>query len=236
MCPVALAQGSNLPAVSEQILVSVLGVVGTLLLAFVAVLNLVTSRQLLVRVSRQLEIAESQSEMNLIQNAFVEMSEFLQIFVDKPHLRPYFYEGLETPTGNSNLDAEVAALAEWILTNFATGISLAVMLPQYPIGALKETIRFHLRWSPAMRKHLEERFDGFPVTGLTLLRWMYDSKEETVEALERLYAKAQQAGRADEIARLRESLAFMKGADESADLLFATAGLANSRAGAMSSS
>jgi hypothetical protein len=129
------------------------------------------------------------------------------------------------------LDAEVAALAEWILTNFATGISLAVMLPQYPIGALKETIRFHLRWSPAMRKHLEERFDGFPVTGLTLLRWMYDTKAETIEALDRLYSSAQKAGRPDEVARLSAHLALLKSSDESSDLLFAFEGLANSRAG-----
>lgn len=218
---------------SDQLLVSFLSVIGTLLLAFVAVLNLVTSRQLLVRVSRQLEVAENQAEMNLIRNAFVEMSEFLQIFVEKPHLRPFFYEGQEIPSGDPHLDAEVLAMAEWILTNFATGISLAVMLPQYPIGALKETIRFHLRWSPAMRKHLEQRYDGFPVTGLTLLRWMYDSKDETVHALERLFQVAKQAGRSDELDRIATHLAILASADEDSDLLFAQRGLASSRAGAI---
>ena len=218
---------------SEQIWVSLIGLAGTLLLAFVAALNLVTSRQLLVRVSRQLEIAESQTEMNLLRNAFVEMSEFLQIFVEKPHLRPFFYEGMSIPTGDAKLDAEVAALTEWILTNFATAISLAVMLPDYPIGALKETIRFHLRCSPAMRQHLEERFVGFPVTGLTLLRWMYDTKQETLSALERIESNAQQAGKEQEVARIRALKSTLMAADKNADLQFALAGLSESRAGAL---
>ncbi|MBS1724244.1 MAG: hypothetical protein JSS66_14975 [Armatimonadetes bacterium] len=218
---------------SDQIIVSLIGLAGTLLLAFVATLNLVTSRQLLIRVSRQLEISENQSEMTLIRNAFVEMSEFLQIFVEKPHLRPYFYDGAAIPTGDSHLDGEVAALAEWILTNFATGISLAVMLPEYPIGALKETIRYHLRNSPAMRTHLEDRYEGFPVTGLTLLRWTYDTKQETIAALERLLGKAESEGREELAARIRMQIQRITAASEETDLLYASAGLANSRAGAI---
>jgi len=171
--------------------------------------------------------------MNLIRNAFVEMSEFLQIFVEKPHLRPFFYEGRSIPTGDAKLDAEVAALTEWILTNFATAISLAVMLPDYPIGALKETIRFHLRCSPAMRQHLEDRFVGFPVTGLTLLRWMYDTKQETFDALERIESRAQKDRKEQEVGRIQALKATLSAADENADLQFASAGLAGSRAGSV---
>jgi len=220
--------------VSQEIIVSLIGLAGTLVLALVAALNLFTSRQLLVRVSRQLTIAENQSEMTLIRNAFIEMSEFLQIFVDKPHLRPFFYEGKEIPTGDEKLDAEVAALAEWILTNFATAISLAVMLPEYPIGALKETIRFHLRSSPAMRKHLEERFTGFPVTGMTLLRWTYETKHETGQALEVFAFHAKERGDTAEANRLLILRRTLDSAPEDADLLYASAGLAESRAGAIS--
>ena len=219
---------------TTEIAISLAGLAGSLALAFVAALNLFTSRQLLVRVSRQLEIAENQSEMTLIRNAFIEMSEFLQIFVEKPHLRPYFYDSRPTPTGDDRVDAEVSALAEWILTNFATAISLAVMLPDYPIGALKETIRFHLRHSPAMRKHLEDRFSGFPVTGMTLLRWTYETKSETAQALEVFAFHAKERGDHAESNRIMSLRRLLDEAPEDADLLYASAGLAQSRAGAIS--
>lgn len=216
---------------SQEVILSLVSLAGSLVLALVAALNLFTSRQLLVRVSRQLEIAENQSEMTLIRNAFIEMSEFLQIFVEKPHLRPFFYDNKPTPSGDELLDAEVAAMAEWILTNFATAISLAVMLPEYPIGALKETIRFHLRNSPAMRKHLEDRFTAFPVTGMTLLRWTYETKAETSQALELYAFHAKERGDNKEELRLLSLQRMLDSAKEDADLLFASAGLADSRAG-----
>lgn len=216
---------------TEAIVVALIGLGGTLVLALVALLNLATNRRLLIRVGRQLEIAESQAEMTLIRNAFVEMSEFLQIFVERPHLRPFFYEGREFPTGDEGLDNEVAAMAEWVLTNFATAISLAVMLPEYPIGALKETIRFHLRSSPVMRRHVELRFAGFPVTGLTLLRWTYDTKAETMAALERILAQCKDDPQ--EEARVADLVAFLRASPENADLLFAVKGLSDARAGAI---
>lgn len=84
-----------------------------------------------------------------------------------------------------------------------------------------------------MRRHLEERFDGFPVTGLTLLRWMYDTKAEALSSLSRLLAVAEKAGRQDEVHRLHLLKDLLTDADENADILFASAGLAKSRAGAI---
>jgi hypothetical protein len=220
--------------VSDSVIVSLVGLAGSVLLAIVALLSLSTSRQLLQLVSRQLEIAENQAEMKLIRNAFIEMSQFMQIFVDKPHLRPYFYDCAETPTGDERLDNEVASLSEWILTNFATAISQAVMVPEYPIGALKETIQFHLRNSPQMQRHLEERFESFPVTGLTLLRWRSDSKADLLARLDRLLDAAQAKGRTDEAARIRSLKLLVEASPEDADLIYTAHGLAASRAGAIS--
>lgn len=224
---------SNLLGMSEGLVISIVGLFGSLILALVAVLNLMTSRQLLIRVNRQLEIAESQSEMNLIRNAFVEMSEFLQIFVEKPHLRPYFYDDEVVPDGDEILRAEVSALAEWILTNFATAISLSIMLPNYPIGALKETIKFHLRHSKSMRMHLEERFSSFPVTGLTLLRFTYETKAETLGALNSLQQQAISQGESVEVERLNQLQVVLAKAEEFHDLQFTAQGLAGSRAGTL---
>ncbi len=215
---------------SESLVISLVGLIGSLVIALVAILSLLTSRQLLIRVGKQLEIAESQSEMNLIRNAFIEMSEFLQIFVEKPHLRPYFYDDLEVPADDELLRDEVNSMAEWILTNFATAISLSVMIPNYPIGSLKETIRFHLRQSQAMRNHLKDRFMYFPVSGLTLLRLTYDSKTETLVAIDEFISEAERIDHQAEVKRLKAMRTLLESAKETDDLKLAAYGLAGSRA------
>lgn len=216
---------------SEGYVIALIGLGGSLILAIVAILNLQTSRKLLSHVSVQIDLAEKQAEMKLIRNAFVEMSEFLKIFVDKPHLRPFFFDGKEIPTGDDGLDNEVRSLAEWILTNFATAVSLAVLLPKYPIGALKETIKFHLQHSPAMQAQLRERFSGYPVTGLTLLRWRFNNRQEALAELERYRLSAHHADNHAEAERISQLMDLLSNSPEDADLRFAAHGLAASRAG-----
>ena len=42
---------------------------------------------------RQLEHAQQQPEILLIQRAMAESSRHIEVIIEKPHLRPYFYDG-----------------------------------------------------------------------------------------------------------------------------------------------
>jgi hypothetical protein len=76
----------------------VLGFVGTLLLVLVGLLNFSVFRKQL-RIAkdqidtavRQLEIAQKQPDLYLIQRSVTETSNHLRLFVEHPKLRPYFY-------------------------------------------------------------------------------------------------------------------------------------------------
>src|SRR5688572_28678272 len=105
------------------------GFAGTLLLVLVGLLNyLVFIRQL--RMAReqirtaikQLEIASKQPEIQLIQRAITETSDHVRILVDKPYLRPYFYEDKSWHPDDRASNDEVKAMAELLLHNFASAL------------------------------------------------------------------------------------------------------------------
>ena len=81
-----------------EALIGVLGFMGTLLLVLVGLLNFSVFRKQL-RIAkdqidtavRQLEIAQKQPDLYLIQRAVTETSNHLKLFVERPQLRPYFY-------------------------------------------------------------------------------------------------------------------------------------------------
>jgi hypothetical protein len=83
-------------------LAGVLGFVGTLLLVLVGLLNFSVFRKQL-RIAkdqidtavRQLEIAQKQPDLYLIQRSVTETSNHLRLFVEHPKLRPYFYSEAE---------------------------------------------------------------------------------------------------------------------------------------------
>lgn len=182
---------------SSEVLISLLTFGGTLLLVVTGLLNfsvflrqLRAAREQLETARRQLESARQQPEIQLVQRAMDETSDHLRILVDRPYLRPYFYEN-KTWTGEDKANAdEVKALAELLLNNFASAIIHSAAFPQYPVRSVEQTIRFHLRNSPALRDFLMEGFERFQLAGLALLCLKNETKEETEKDLRELIAAA----------------------------------------------
>ncbi|HYW12326.1 MAG TPA: hypothetical protein VE871_10215 [Longimicrobium sp.] len=156
--------------------IGVLGFIGTLLLVVVGLLNFsVFTKQLHIAKEqigtavRQLEIAQQQPDLNLIQRAITETSDHVRLMVEKPYLRPYFYTNAQWKPGDTASDDEVRAMAELILNNFASALMHSATFPQYPVRGVDRSITFHLRHGPALREFLVENFDRFPFSGLTML-------------------------------------------------------------------
>jgi hypothetical protein len=180
-----------------EVIISLLGFGGTLLLVTVGLLNFSVFRKQL-RLAReqietavtQLDISRKQPEIQLIQRAITETTEHVRVLVEKPYLRPYFYENKTWRAGDSVSRDEVNAMAELLLTNFASALMHAAAFPQYPVNGIDRIIMFHLRQSPALRSFLFESFDRYPLTGLTLLILKNDARAEVEEDLRRLIAAA----------------------------------------------
>ncbi len=176
-----------------ETLIGVLGFAGTLLLVLVGLLNFSVFRKQL-RIAneqidtavRQLEIAQKQPDLYLIQRAVTETSDHLRLFVERPKLRPYFYSEAEwNPSDEVSLD-EIQAMAELILNNFASALMHSAAFPEYPVRGVDRIIMFHLRRSPALREFLLENFERFPFTGLTLLSLKNETRDQVEADLQRL--------------------------------------------------
>lgn len=173
--------------------IGVLGIVGTLLLVLVGLLNFsVFTRQLKIAKEqietavRHLEVAQQQPDLQLIQRAITETSDHVRLFVERPYLRPYFYEDAEWRAGDQATRDEVRAMAELILNNFASALMHSAAFPQYPVRGIDRTIMFHLRHSPALREFLVGNFDRFPFSGLTMLTLKSETRAEVEADLGRL--------------------------------------------------
>lgn len=179
-----------------EALIGVLGFMGTLLLVIVGLLNFSVFRKQL-RIAkeqidtavRQLEIAQKQPDLYLIQRAVTETSNHLRLFVERPQLRPYFYGEAEWHPGDEVSLDEIRAMAELILNNFASALMHSAAFPEYPVRGVDRIIMFHLRRSPALREFLLANFERFPFTGLTLLCLKNETREQ-VEADLRQLAEA----------------------------------------------
>ena len=176
-----------------EALIGVLGFMGTLLLVVVGLLNFSVFRKQL-RIAkdqidtavRQLEIAQKQPDLFLIPRAVTETSNHLRLFVEHPHLRPYFYSGAEWKPGDEIPLDEIQAMAELILNNFASALMHSAAFPEYPVRGVDRIIMFHLRRSPALREFLLENFERFPFTGLTLLCLKNETREQVEADLRQL--------------------------------------------------
>ena len=174
-------------------MIGVLGIVGTLLLVLVGLLNFSVFRKQL-RIAkeqidtavRQLEIAQKQPDLYLIQRAVTETSNHLRLFVERPQLRPYFYSEAEWKTGDEVSLDEIKAMAELILNNFASALMHSAAFPEYPVRGVDRIIMFHLRRSAALREFLLENFERFPFTGLTLLSLKNETRDQVEADLQRL--------------------------------------------------
>lgn len=173
--------------------IGVLGIVGTLLLVLVGLLNFsVFTRQLHIAKEqietavRHLAIAQKQPDLHLIQRAITETSDHVRLIVERPHLRPYFYSDAVWRPGDAATRDEVRAMAELILNNFASALMHSAAFPEYPVRGIDRTIMFHMRHSAALREFLVENFDRFPFSGLTLLCLQHGSREGVEADLRRL--------------------------------------------------
>ena len=176
-----------------ELWIGILGFLGTLLLVLVGLMNFSVFRKQL-RIAkeqiehgvRQLEIAQKQPDLHLIQRAITETSDHVRLMVERPYLRPYFYADAQWQAGDAVSEDEVKAMAELILNNFASALMHSAAFPQYPVRGIDRSIMFHLRHSPALREFLLENFDRFPFTGLTLLALQHPSPEQVEADLRRL--------------------------------------------------
>jgi hypothetical protein len=183
--------------VDPELLVPLLTFGGTLLLVFTGLLNfsvfvrqLRATREQLETARRLLDSARQQPEIQLVQRAMTEASDHLRILIERPYLRPYFYENKAWTDGDAASRDEVKAMAELLLSNFASAIIHSAAFPQYPLRGVEQTIRFHFRNSPAMRDFLLEGFDRFPLAGLALLCLKNQTKAESERDLRELIAVA----------------------------------------------
>ena len=160
----------------NEALIGLLSIGGTLLLVAVGLLNYSVFRRQLDAAQkqidagmRQLALAQRQPDMLLIQRAIAETSDHARLLVERPYLRPYFYEGRTWRDGDQATPDEIKAMAELILNNFASALMHSATFPEYPVRGVDRTIAFHLRNSPALQALLLEVFDRFPFSGLSLL-------------------------------------------------------------------
>jgi hypothetical protein len=202
--------------VSTQLWIAVLGFGGTLLLVITGLMNfsvflrqLRASMEQLDTARRMLEQAQRQPEIQLIQRSLMETTDYLRYFVERPYLRPHFYDDKPWAEGDRASADEVKAMAELMLNTFASSVIHSAAFPEYPTRSVEQTIRFHMQHSPAMREFLRENFDRYPLAGLALLALENASKVETGEALRGLVAAA---GDARERARRDRLLALVEGA------------------------
>ena len=194
-----------------EALIGVVGIAGTLLLVLVGLLNFSVFRKQLriaqVQIDtavRQLEIAQKQPDLHLIQRAVTETSNHLLLFVERPKLRPYFYSAAEWKPGDEVSLDEISAMAELILNNFASALMHSAAFPEYPVRGVDRIIMFHLRRSPALREFLLENFERFPFTGLTLICLKNETKDQIEADFQRLIAASDVDD--SEIERRRELL------------------------------
>jgi hypothetical protein len=214
--------------------IGVLGIIGTLLLVMVGLLNFtVFTKQLHIAKEqigtavRQLEIAAQQPDLQLIQRAITETTDHVRLMVERPYLRPYFYDDARWQPGDAATHDEVRAMAELILNNFASALMHSAAFPQYPVRGIDRTIMFHLRRGPALREFLAENFDRFPFSGLTMLCLLGDTQADVEAELSRL---ADVPGLdALEAERRRALLELFRGSPDRAPLEFTALSMAKRR-------
>lgn len=201
-----------------EVWVSWMGFAGTMLLVAVGLLNfsvfreqLRIAREQIDTALRQLELAQKEPDMHLIERATTEASNHVRLLVERPYLRPYFYDDAVWRPGDAASEDEVKSMAELILNNFASALMHSAAFPQYPVRGIDRTIMFHMRHSPALREHLEATFDRFPFTGLTILCLQNTSSEGVESDLRRLIEMEALDQR--EIDRRKELLQIFRGSE-----------------------
>ena len=101
--------------------IPILGLTATALLVVVGLLNfsifrrqLEVAREQIATAVHHLELTRKQPDLYLIQRAIAEASSHVRVMVDKPYLRPYFYEGRQWQEGDRATRDELLAMGELI--------------------------------------------------------------------------------------------------------------------------
>jgi len=136
-------------ALNTELLISVITIAGTLLLVVTGLLNfsvfvrqLRAAREQLETAQRHLENARQQPEIQLVQRAMDETSDHLKILIDRPYLRPYFYDNrIWNETDGVSAD-EIKAMAELMLNNFASAIIHSAAFHSIPCAASNRRFDF----------------------------------------------------------------------------------------------
>lgn len=102
---------------NTELLIPLLTVAGTLLLVLTGLLNfsvfvrqLRAAREQLETARRQVESARQQPEIQLVQRAMSKTTDHLRILIERPYLRPYFYENRPWAEGDRASADEVRRL------------------------------------------------------------------------------------------------------------------------------
>jgi hypothetical protein len=195
-----------------ELWIAIAGCAGTLLLVAVGLLNfsifskqLTVAREQIATMVRQLDLAQKGPDLHLIQRSISETSDHVKMMVERPYLRPYFYENAAWKDGDRATADEVKLVAELILNNFASALMHSAAFPQYPVRGIDRIVAFHLRQSPALRDFLHAHFERFPFSGLTLLAFGAETREDVAAQLRAL--SEDPALDAREATRRRELLA-----------------------------
>ena len=206
---------SRMDAMGRDALIGFLSLAGTLLLVAVGLLNYTVFRKQLDVARRQIDaamghlaLAQRQPDLQLIQRAVAETSDHARLLVERPYLRPYFYDGRAWREGDRASPDELKAMAELILNNFASALMHSAAFPEYPVRGVDRIIAFHLRNGPVLREMLLETFDRFPFTGLSLLCLRHDDRAGVERDLATLVAT--EGLDEPERARRRELLALFR--------------------------
>ncbi len=176
-----------------EVWIAIVGCAGTVLLVLVGLLNfsifskqLTVAREQIATMVQQLDVAQKAPDLQLIQRAIAETSDHVKMMVERPYLRPYFYENAAWKDGDRATQDEVKLVAELILNNFASALMHSAAFPQYPVRGVDRIIAFHLRQSPALRDFLHGHFERFPFSGLTLLAFGSETRDEVAAELRAL--------------------------------------------------
>ena len=195
-----------------EVWIAIVGCAGTVLLVLVGLLNfsifskqLTVAREQIATAVRHLDLAQKAPELQLIQRAIAETSDHVKMMVERPYLRPYFYENVAWKSGDRATEDELKLVAELILNNFASALMHSAAFPQYPARGIDRIISFHLRQSPALREFLHGHFERFPFSGLTLVAFGGETHEQVAAELRALAEDASLD--AKEATRRRELLA-----------------------------
>lgn len=120
-------------------------------------------------------------------------------------------------------------MAELLLNNFASAIIHSAAFPQYPVRGVEQTIRFHLRSSPALRDFLLEGFDRFQLAGLALLCLKNETKAGAEKDLRELISAS--GGDVGEKARRERLLHHLQSTDDAEPLELAMYSLRRAQIG-----